>query len=116
MVEILREEEHAALFHERNDLRIRFKDRETREVFYFRRELARVINRAIDFEAVLPSQHKVVVTMTGRGVYATCAGFAGRGFLARVFHVEFSLRVGLAAESHMFAQHQKRWAIDPRMP
>src|SRR5258708_22243826 len=98
MVEILREEEHAALFHERNDLRIRFKDRETREVFYFRRELARVINRAIDFEAVLPSQHKVVVTVTGRGVHATRAGFAGRGFRASLADIEFSFGIGFATE------------------
>src|SRR6266481_6559875 len=98
MVVIFAEQEHAALAHELDNFRIRFKDRKTGEVLYFRRELAGVINRAIDFEAVLPSQHKVVVTVAGRRVHATGAGFAGRGFSASLADIEFSFGVGLAAE------------------
>jgi len=56
------------------------------------------------------------VTVAGRGVHATSAGFAGRSLLARVFHVEFGFRVGLATEGHVFAQHQQRRPIYPRMP
>ena len=103
MVVVFAEQEHAALAHELNDLRIRFKDRETSEVLDFRRELAGIVDRAINLQSIFSSQHEIVVTVAGRGVHATSAGFAGRGLLARVFHVEFSFRVRLAAKGHVFA-------------
>jgi len=107
MVVVFAEQQHAALAHELNNLRIRFKDRETREVLHFCRELARVVDRAINLQPIFSSQHEIVVTVPGRGVHATSTGFAGRGFRARLADIQFSFGIGFASECDVLSEHQK---------
>ena len=78
-------------------------------------EAARVIDRAIDLEPVTFADDKVIVTMTGRGMYATCAGLAGDEFVTRITDIEFGFSISLATKRHMFADHQQRWPIEPGM-
>ena len=115
MLVIFTEQEHAAFLHELNNLRIRFEDVETRELLDLSSELAGMIHGAIDFKSVFLPDHKIIVAVPRRRVNATCAGFAGRGFRARVLNVEFSFSVGFAAQRDMLAQNQERWTIKPGM-
>ena len=80
MLVVLGEQQHAALAHEFDDLRIRFEDALTGEVFDLRREASGVIDRAIDLQTVSLADYKVVVTVSGRGVDAAGSCFAGRLF------------------------------------
>ena len=72
---VLAEQQNAALAHEIDYLRIRCKDAQAGEVLNFIRESAGVIDGAIDVEAVLLANHKVVMAVTGRGVDQSGSGF-----------------------------------------
>ena len=63
------EQEHAAIAHELNDLRVGFKHAEAGEVFDLWREPSRVIHRAIDFQSVSFADHKIVVAVTRSSVH-----------------------------------------------
>ena len=105
MIVFFTEQEHAPLAHEIDDLWIGFKDIQAGEVFDLRRELAGVINRTIDFQAVPLADYKIVVAVPWRGVHAASAGFARCGSLTRFADIEFSFSIGFAAERHMFTDH-----------
>src|SRR5213079_613909 len=70
---------------------------------------------AVNVQAVLLSDHKIVVTMTGRRVHTAGARFSGRLLCASFADIEFSFSVGFAAERDMLADHQQRWSINPGM-
>ena len=65
---ILAEEEHAALAHESDDVRVRLKHTLTREVLDFGSEATRVVNGAVDFESVGLADDEVVVAVARRCV------------------------------------------------
>ena len=67
------EEQNAAVAHELNNARIRFKHTLTCKVFNFGCEVSGIINGAIDFETVPLTKYKVVVTVTRRSVDAACS-------------------------------------------
>ena len=96
MVVFFTEQEHAPLAHEIDNLRIGFKDIQTGEMLYLSRELAGVINRAINLQAVFLADHEVVMAVSRRSVHAAGAGFARHRFLASLLHIEFAFGVGFA--------------------
>ena len=67
---------YVARAHELNNTWISFEHAEAGKVLNLFRESARVINRAIDFQAVSLADHKVIVSMTRRGVDQPGARFA----------------------------------------
>src|SRR5258706_4425699 len=69
VVVALSQQEHATFAHELNDLRVSCKHIQAREMFDLRCELARVVNRAIDFQSVSLPNYEIVVAMTRRGMY-----------------------------------------------
>ena len=105
MIVFFTEQEHAPLAHEIDDLWIGFKDTQPGEMLDLRRELAGIINRAINFQAVPLADHEIVVAVPWRGVHAASAGFARRRLLARFADIEFSFSIGFAAERHMLTDH-----------
>ena len=113
MVVVFTEQEDTAFLHELNNLRVGFEHIETREVLHFRREFAGVVNRAVDIEAVFLPDNKIVVAVAWRGMHTTGPSLTGRGFLARIFDIQFGLCIRFAAERHVLAQHQQRWPIKP---
>src|SRR6266508_1629273 len=70
MIVFFTKQQHAALSHEIDDLWIGFKYIQAGEMLDFRRELTGIINRAIDFQPVLLSDHKIVVPVSRRSVHA----------------------------------------------
>src|SRR6059058_3967131 len=76
MVVVFTKQEHATLAHEIDNFWIGFKDVQTGEMLDFRRELAGVINRAINLQAVFLADHKIVVAVSRRSVHTAGAGFA----------------------------------------
>ena len=57
---------------------------------------------------------EVVVAVTRGGVNATGSRFSG-AFLLGVGHVELGFGVGFTSECYVFANHQQRRPIDPRV-
>jgi len=76
MVVLLTEKQHAFFAQELNNRIVRIKHALACEVFDFRRETSRVVDRAIDLESVTLANHEVVMTMARRGVNTTSSGFA----------------------------------------
>ncbi len=72
-----------------------------------------MIDRTIDFQSVLFSDHKIVMAMARRSVYTAGSRFAGGRLITRFADVEFGFSVGFAAERDVLAHHQKRWPIQP---
>src|SRR5215212_2310799 len=76
MVILLTEEQYASFTHKLHNALVRVKHALTSEVLNLRRETASVVDRAIDLQTVALADDEVVMTMTGRCVYAACACLA----------------------------------------
>ena len=107
VVVVFGKQQNAALAHEINNLRVRFEDAHTGEVFHLRREVSGVINWTIDLQAIPLSDHKVVVAVARRRVHRARAGFASRLSVPRFADVQFSFRISFAAQRYMVADHQQ---------
>jgi hypothetical protein len=83
-------------------------------MFDFREKASGVVHRTINFQPIALSYHKVIVSVSGRGMHATRArAFAGAFFIARFLYVEFGFRVRFAAQSNVLAEHHERRTIKP---
>src|SRR5262245_49560295 len=112
---VFRKQQHAALLHELDDFCVSLKHTLTCEVFNLGRETSSVIDRTVDIEAITLSDHEIVVTMSRRGMYCSCPGLTIGGFFLSLADIQFGLRVRLATQSYMFANHQERNSIKPRV-
>src|SRR2546429_598783 len=107
MIVLFTEQEYAPLAHEIDDLWIGCKDTQPGEMLDLKREPAGVIDRTINFQAVLLADHEIVMAVPWRGVHTASAGFARPRFRTCFADIEFSFSISFAAERHMFTYHQE---------
>ena len=115
MLVALGKQQHAAVAHKLDYLRVCLEHTHTGEMFYLGGEVSGVIYRAIDFQPVALADYEIVVTVTRCRMHHAGARLARRFFVTRFAYVQFGLRICLAAQRDVFAHHQKRRAIDPGM-
>src|SRR5262245_47673350 len=115
VVVLFTEDQHPTFAHELDDLIVGIEHTLAREKLHFWSETPGIVDWTVDLQTVALADYEVVVTVTRSCMNTTSTGFAVRRFLLCLTNVEFCFSISFAPKRDVFADHQQRRTIDPRM-